>query len=202
MNAQESASVVESTPSSPIARFLANHPGVAVSALYLVASAIGMLDSWWYYRQFNINIFFYSDLADFLLASFRSPTAWLVVGLTALITALDQLGSRRWGRAGSASRRLRWLGSRRYRQSSAALGILMAVAYIVFYAEKRADWITDGRIGHVVQVSFANTPSSAKTAVLLGSTLNFVFLLDRSERSVAVHPYENVAAIVSSPAGQ
>jgi hypothetical protein len=179
-----------------MARFLAQHLGVGISALYVVASAIGMLDSWWFYRQFNINIFLYSDLADFLLASFRSPTAWLVVALTALIVVLDQLGSRRLSRRASTPRRLGWLGSRRYRQFSAALGFLMAVAYIVYYAEKRADWITDGRIGQQIQITFANAPG-IRTAVLLGSTLNFVFLLDRSAGTVAVHPYENVVAIVS-----
>jgi hypothetical protein len=178
-------------------RLLANHPGVGISALYVVSSAIGMLDSWWYYRQFNISIFFYSDVADFLLASFRSPTAWFVVGLTALLMTFDQLGSRHLSRKGSAPRRLGWLGSRRYRQFSVVLGILMAVAYIVFYAEKRADWIIEGRIGQQVRVSFANAPGPS-TAVLLGSTLSFVFLLDRSAGTVAVHPYENVVAIVSN----
>jgi hypothetical protein len=183
---------------SPASRFLAEHPGVGVSALYLVCSAIGMLDSWWYYRQFDIDIFLYSDLADFLLASFRSPTAWLVVGLTGLVAVLDQLGSRRFARKGSTSRRLGWLGSRRYRQFSAALGILMGLAYIVFYAEKRADWIADGRFGQQVEVSFANAAPGAQTTVILGSTLNFVFLLDRARKTVAVHPYENIVAIVTS----
>jgi hypothetical protein len=64
----------------------------------------------------------------------------------------------------------------------------------------RADWITEGRMGQEVQVSFASSTPTAKPAVLLGSTLNFLFLLDRSEQSVAVHPYENVVAIVSSAA--
>ena len=76
----------------------------------------------------------------------------------------------------------------------------MAIAYIVFYAQMRADRIIDGRIGKEVQVSFASSTPGAKTAVHLGSTLNFVFVLDRSDGTVAVHPYENVAAIVSDAA--
>src|SRR6478609_6661836 len=58
-----------------ISRFVTQQPGVVISGVYLLSSAIGMLDSWWYYRRFGINVFLYSDLADFLLASFRSPTA-------------------------------------------------------------------------------------------------------------------------------
>jgi hypothetical protein len=197
MEAQASANAIDAAQSGSTYRFLANHTGVAFSALYLLASAIGMLDSWWYYRHFHINIFFYSDLADFLLASFRSPTAWLIVGWCVLVTALEQLGWRRLSRAGSAPRRLSWFASRRYRRFSTAFGIALTIAFLGFYAEKRADWITEGRIGQEVQVSFANSTPGTKTAVLLGGTLNFLFLLDRSELSVAVHPYENVLAIVS-----
>ncbi len=199
MSAQQSAPAVVPPAASSLSHLLTAHPAVGISAVYLVSSAIGMLDSWWYYRRFGIDIFLYSDLADFLLASFRSPTAWLVVGLTALLTALEQLGSRRLARAGSAPRRLGWLGSRRYRQLSVALGVSMAVAYIVFYAEKRADWIAEGRFGQDVQVTLANG-ARASSVVLLGSTLHFVFLLDRGARTVAVHPYEGVVTIESSTA--
>jgi hypothetical protein len=37
-----------------------------------------------------------------------------------------------------------------------------------------------------------------KPVVLLGSTLNFLFLLDRADGSVSIHPYDNVLAIQSS----
>jgi hypothetical protein len=198
----DAAGRTTSSERGSLSRFLADHPGVCISALYLVSSAVGMLDSWWYYRQFHINIFFHSDLADFLLASFRSPTAWLVVGLTASLAAFDQFSSRRWGRKGSAPRWLRWLGSKRYRQSSAALAILMAIAYIVYYASMRADSIHDGHAGQQVEVRFADSDPGPKTAVLLGSTLNFVFLLDRADGTVTVHPYENVVAIVLNAAAQ
>jgi hypothetical protein len=198
---QVSVGLADRVVASPASRFFTEHPGVGVSALYLASSAIGMLDSWWYYRQFNIDIFLYSDLADFLLASFRSSTAWLVVGLTGLVTGLDQFVSRRVARKSSPPRRLLWLGSQRYRQFSAALGILAGVAYILFYAEKRADWIADGRFGQQVQVSLANAAPRVETAVMLGSTLNFVFLLDRLQGTVGVHPYENVLAIVANAEG-
>jgi hypothetical protein len=59
------------------------HPGVLISGLYLLSAAVGMLDSWWYYRRLGVDVFLYSDLADFLLASFRSPTAWFIVVYTA-----------------------------------------------------------------------------------------------------------------------
>ena len=179
-------------------RLLTNHPGILISGLYLLASAIGMLDSWWYYRHFGVNVFLYSDLADFLLASFRSPTAWFVVVLVAAIAAWEQVASLRRSRSASKWRVLRVLGSRRYRQTSVVISPLLAVVYIVLYAGMRADAMADGPGGQEVRVSFATSQADDRTAVLLGSTLNFVFLLDRSTGSVSVHPYENVLAIESS----
>jgi hypothetical protein len=47
-------------------------------------------------------------------------------------------------------------------------------------------------------VSLADAPANVKPVVLLGSTLNFLFLLDRADGSVSIHPYDNVLAIQSS----
>lgn len=179
-------------------RLLTNHPGILISGLYLLASAIGMLDSWWYYRHFGVNAFLYSDLADFLLASFRSPTGWFVVVFVAAIAAWEHVASLRRSRSPSKWRGLRWLGSRRYRQTSVVLSPLFVVVYIVLYAGMRADAMAEGPGGQGVRVSFATSPADDRTAVLLGSTLNFVFLLDRSENRVSVHPYQNVLAIESN----
>jgi len=182
----------------PAFRLLSQHPGVLISGLYLLASAIGMLDSWWFYRHFGVSVFLYSDLADFLLASFRSPTTWFVVLLVAAIATGEHVASLRRSRSASKWRVLRVFGSRRYRQTSVVLSPLLAVTYIVIYAGMRADAMADGPGGQEVHVSFATSQADDRTAVLLGSTLNFVFLLDRSAGTVSVHPYENVLAIESS----
>ena len=100
-------------------------------------------------------------------------------------------------RAPSKWRVLRWFGSRRYRQMSVVLSPLFVVIYISVYAGMRAESMADGSGGREVRVSFATSPAGDRTAVLLGSTLNFVFLLDRSAGTVSVHPYENVLAIES-----
>jgi hypothetical protein len=179
-------------------RLLKDHPGILISGLYLLASAIGMLDSWWYYRQFGVSVFLYSDLADFLLASFRSPTTWLVVLFVAAVATWEHVASLRRSRSASKSRVLRMFASRRYRQTSFILSPLFAVVYIVMYAGIRADAMADGAEGQEVHVSFATSAADDRTAVLLGSTLNFVFLLDRAAGRVSVHPYENVLAIESN----
>jgi hypothetical protein len=47
-----------------------------------------------------------------------------------------------------------------------------------------------------VRVTLTNDPAE-KTAVLLGSTISFLFLYDRGERTVSIHPYGNVLTVDS-----
>jgi hypothetical protein len=66
--------------------FLAN-PTVVLSLLYLYVTAIGMLYSAVLYGRFGINVFDYSEIADFLLAAFKNPVALLSGGLLAVMGA-------------------------------------------------------------------------------------------------------------------
>lgn len=52
-----------------ISAVLQKHPALMVSALYVVASMVGMLFSWDYLRHFGINVFNFAQIGDFLLAS-------------------------------------------------------------------------------------------------------------------------------------
>ncbi len=177
--------------------FFADHPGVWVPGLYVIGSTIGMLDSWWFFHQFGINVFLYSDLADFLLASFREPGAWLVMAWTTFIGLWDYSTSLRVGHSVSTRRWLRWYGSRRYRQVGWIFAVVFAAAYIAIYAGARANGVYEGRRGKQVRVSLTNSQATEKTAVLLGSTLSFLFLYDRDARTVSIHPYENVLTVDS-----
>jgi len=68
----------------------------------------------------------------------------LIVVYTAAVAAWEYGASLRRSRSPSKWRALRWLGSRRYRQSSVALAIFFVVGYIIFYAGVRADAIVEG----------------------------------------------------------
>ena len=177
--------------------FFGDHPGVWVPGLYVIGSTIGMLDSWWFFHQFGINVFLYSDVADFLLASFREPGGWLVMAFCAFIFICDYSTSRRVGRSGSTRRWLRWYGTRRYRQVAWIIGVVLTVAYLAIFAGGRAKDIDEGYRGKQVRVSLTSDPAAEKTAVLLGSTISFLFLYDRDARTVSIHPYENVLTVVS-----
>jgi hypothetical protein len=64
--------------------FLAN-PTAILSLMYLYVTAIGMLYSFLLYRNFEISIFDYSEIGDFLLAAFKNPIAFLSGGFLAAI---------------------------------------------------------------------------------------------------------------------
>src|SRR5215210_163569 len=56
-----------------------------ISALYSFATAVGLIYSWVLYGRFGINIFDYSEIADFLLAAFKNPIAFGSAGLLGAI---------------------------------------------------------------------------------------------------------------------
>ena len=177
-------------------QLVSKHPAAVIPGLYLVGSTIGMLDSWWYFRQFGVDIFLYSDISDYLLASFREPGAWLIVAFSSLVLLLDHAASRRFERSKQTSRWLRWYGTRLYRQSGWLMFIAMVTAYILTFAGFRARFVFEGRSGSELEVVLAD--DSAVSATLLGSTINFLFLYDRDRHSVSIHPYDNVVTVSSA----
>jgi hypothetical protein len=60
--------------------FFLDNPTLALTLLYLYVTAVGMLYSAVLYGRFGINIFDYSEIADFLLAAGKNPKALLFTG--------------------------------------------------------------------------------------------------------------------------
>jgi len=104
----------------------------------MIGSTIGMLDSWWFFHQFGINGFLYTESGDFLLASFREPGAWLLIAWAAVIGLWDYSNSLRVGHSAATRRWLRWYGSRRYRQVAWIFGVVLPSHTIAIFAGGRA----------------------------------------------------------------
>jgi hypothetical protein len=60
--------------------FFLENPTFALTLSYLYVTAVGMLYSAVLYGRFGINIFDYSEIADFVLAAFKNPIALVVTG--------------------------------------------------------------------------------------------------------------------------
>jgi uncharacterized membrane protein len=171
---------------------LKEHPALIVSALYVAASVIGMFYSWAFLRRFGINVFNYAQISDFLLASLKEPFTWGLVVLAVVLVMLDNASSRRVEKK-SPSRWWAWYGTPRYRLINNFAAIYMVLLFIYTFATLQAREAHDGE-GKIVDVMLADS-GAATTAILLGTTGQFVFLFDEQTDRVDIHPIENIHSI-------
>ena len=175
-----------------VQKIFKEHPALMVSAFYVAASVIGMFYSWAYLRHFGINVFNYAQISDFLLASLKEPFTWGLVILAVVLVLIDNASSRRVGRKTTA-KWLSWYGSPNYRFINNFVAILMVLMFLYSYAFAQARDTRNGD-GKFVDVMFADS-GAATTALLLGTTGQFVFLYDEDTERVDIHPIENIHSI-------
>ena len=171
---------------------LKEHPALLVSALYIASSVIGMFYAWAYLRRFGINVFNYSQVSDFLLASLKEPFTWGLVVLALLLVVWDNAMSRRVQRRGPG-KWLRWYGTPRYRMINNFVAVYIVLSFIYLYATAQARDTREGE-GKDVTVIFADH-GTATSALLIGTTGQFVFLFDPDAGHVDIHPIENIHSI-------
>lgn len=171
---------------------LERHPALLVSALYVVASTIGMLFSWAFLREFGINVFEYAQIGDFLLASLKEPFTWALVALAIGVVAADNAFSRRFQRKERAAW-IGWYGSHRYRQINYLVALVLVGMFLWIFADYKADDIYNGN-GRIVEYQVADS-TTRRSATFLGTTAQFVFLFDARSQKVYVHPHESLTSI-------
>lgn len=176
--------------SSFLGMLLRRHPALLFSALYVIASTIGMVFSWDYLRRFGINVFNYAQIGDFLLASLKEPMTWGLVFLAVLMAVVDNAVSRRWQKR-DRSAWTRWYGSPKYRLLNYVVALFMVVWFIDIYAGLKARHTYEGK-GQVIQYQVGE---ETRDAIMLGTTAQFIFLFDANTEKVFVHPHESIAEI-------
>jgi hypothetical protein len=190
-----SQKINEPKPSFWARRTLLEHPGILVSGLYFVASVVGLVYSWAFFRSFEINVFHYAEISDFLLASLKEPFTWVVAIFALAMTLYDNAMSRRV-QAGNPWRLFRWYGTERYRLSNYLGLVVVIVFFLITYAEMQGKDIRDGE-GETVSV-FLTDGSPPKHLMMLGTTGKFIFLYDHVAERVDIHPHESILTITKS----
>lgn len=180
------------TDNARAAALFREHPALLVSAFYVAASAIGMFYSWAYLRNFGVNVFNYAQISDFLLASLKEPFTWALVVLAVLMVLSDNAYSRRVEARGK-TRLFRWYGSPKYRRVNNFAAVLMVGVFIFAYATAGARDTKAGE-GKIVDVMLAEG-TAVRSATLLGTTGQFVFLYDTLTKRVDIHPLESIHSI-------
>ena len=182
----------DGTTNNWLRNLVAQHPALVISAIYLLASLIGMMFSWAYLREFGINVFRYAEVGDFLLASLKEPLTWGLALFAVGLVLADNAWSRRV-QARGPSRFFRWYGSGSYRVVNYAVMIFMVGAFLFLYATFKYEWVMEGD-GERVRVTLADG-SSKNNVVLLDTTGRFLFLFDTDYNRVYIHPHESVLTI-------
>ena len=101
--------------------------------------------------------------------------------------------SRRSERRGP-SRWFRWYGIAGYRRVNYIVTVVMIVLFLDVLASYKAKQVYAGE-GEVVEVRLADS-DRRRTAILLGTTTQWIFLFDANSNKVFIHPNENVASVL------
>ncbi len=175
------------------------HPSLALTLCYLLATAVGVVYSYFFYNEFGINIVKFVDLSDFLLASIQEPTTLVIffgVGLfTFTMFQFDFLMRRRW--PGYA----RWLEKQPGAKYIDRVVFTTVIIIFVFwgvmdFAIEEAEQIKGGTIDeYAVSFSDSPAPTAGRSLALLGNTSRFTYLYDVESTEVLIVPVENIALL-------
>lgn len=182
---------------------LTEQPAFLVSLIYLFASVIGLFYSWAFLRPFGINMLQYAEISDFLLASIKEPLTWVLALFAVVVIQFDNAMSRRVQsrKPGRYSRWYgSWYGSDRYRQLNYPVFVMLVAAFLFAYADLKERRVRAGET-EVYEVQLADG-SPPEPRVLLGTTVNFIFLYDPSSGRVSIHPNESLLSLSKSDPGK
>jgi hypothetical protein len=189
----------------PLERILDQHPGVVLTAAYLLLTAVGITFEFWLFQRFGINVLDYSETSDFLMAVIREPLV-IVLSVLPLPVLWLYLRANRWLRARSArydAYFARYEGGAWSRDGRRFTYPLFVVIYFLLFILQYTEYVADrlkAGIGKEVRVELASGPPIPPgRSLLLGTTGRFVFLYYPVEGATRVIPVENVAQITVTP---
>lgn len=182
------------------------HPGLVLTVTYLLLSAIGVLYNAFLFLNFRINILYYSEPADFVMAALRDPIVILLSVLPyPMVKASDAFGQwlkHRYKAYGRMSESMeRGFEKRKISRRSLMIAsvVLWAFAFTGNYANYVASRIRAGQ-GQRVEIHLsADAPplsDSIGKPILVGTTNRFVFLHYPEHRVTHIVPMGMVSRLV------
>jgi hypothetical protein len=201
-----------------VGQFFVANPTLILSLLYALLTGVGILSSWSLYKEFEINIFDYAEIGDFLVAAFKSPGALFNLAyflVTVLLSFLVVASLPLWV---PWMTRVLYFGSSQHSESAErfrrfmyfSLGLfppIWVVALGVIYGQ----WVIQARTEAVAQdikdgvqprltVQYRSFSNSAGHVTipklqLIGSTQRFAFFYDKNNKRTIVVPQAQIVAI-------
>jgi hypothetical protein len=191
----------------PLAELAREHSGLAVTAMYVLLIAAGMLYEFWLFRFFQINILYYAEAADFLLVPFREPLVVFIALLPIPLFWLYMNGARWLGKklsrpdAKELDARTMSVYSKFMRAVTILAIALWSVAFTAEYAESVHESIVEGKRRQVaVELATSNGITPVRIAgTVIGTTSRFVFVYDPRTGQTRIIGTEHIAEIVVEP---
>lgn len=187
-------------------------PMLLVTCAYVFISIVGIWDSYWFYRRFDVPILEYMQSSDYFVAGLRRPDFVAALAAVVLMSALS-LWPDRWSmrnpERAEQLRQSRWWGKmllpERYDRlgyggmhpetATTVASVIAIVALLLLATHGRANRIERGG-GHSVSVSLLGTSSPIEgNHRLLGTSSAFVFLWEADERRPEVIPVQSIRMI-------
>jgi hypothetical protein len=194
------------------------HPTLLLTVCYFLITAIGIVYSYLFYREFEINILKFADLSDFLLASILEPRT-LVVFIAMVVFTLacywiDNWFRRKFPRYDSFNEKVFKAKST---DPIAFIFIVLAATYVLLdkLAIRNANFIKQDQtnteqtrgannisdnmsldIRDRFSVKFGEFTSQPQHLILLGSSSRYAYLYHQELKQSWVVPVENIAVLV------
>ena len=204
----------ETDQQSGINLLLQQNPGLGVTLIYLVISLIGLMFSWALFSEFNVNIFNFTEVSDFLLAALREPMTFVMAGSALLVTwIIDWLTmheARYWNIKSPKSKIAKaYVKSQKLGRHPIArvfIFVLYSYLFISIYGSWKAKEIKAGK-GQVIRVQLTEPVPDSRgenqsgngvviEGTLLGSTNKYLFLYDPESRITSAMPEENIVRVL------
>jgi len=195
-----------------LATMLGREPMLLVTCGYLFVSIVGIWDSYWFYRRFDVPILEYMQSSDYFVAGLRRPAFAMALAGVLLMAAValwpDRWSARNPERA-EHLRQTTWWGKlllvKRYDkfgyggmhpETATTLVSVASIIILLFMATSmRANRIKQGG-GHSVRVTLVDASSPIPGRLrLLGTSSAFVFLWRPDENRTQVVPIQGIGHI-------
>lgn len=173
------------------------HPSMILTLCYVLITAIGTGYSFFFYREFGINIIKFADLSDFLLAAILEPRSLMLFGFAVALMLVSY-----WMDV-FFRKRIRFYRNFVENRLKAKFTdpvvmmiviLLSTVVLMQGLAEENANLIKNqNQDSYQVSYSELGEHESLKTLELLGSTSRFLYFYDVERKQTVVVSPENVS---------
>ena len=193
-------------------RVFHREPMLLVTCSYLFVSIVGLWDSYWFYRRFDLPILEYMQASDYFVTGLRRPVYLFLLAFTLAASVLilwperwrqrnpgraERLQARWWGRLLVPKRSDWWAYFGLHPETMVTLVALLTMSAALFiHSNDRATAIQRGEINRVAVELARSDVSLPGQWSTLGTSSAFVFLWNRSERRALVVPIEGVGSLL------